>query len=245
MPRNIQDPVVTQGDGNTVDWRATHPAFGQIVVSRTSHGGSNFLYGSDHSHHYTYTITVYQSELIRHLSNDRYHTGQQLISFEMTEDQFNGLASFVGLGEGNPCTLRWIHGQGYMPELPRPGSRVDQFRKELQQVTHQTQQNLEQVMEEIRSLPISNKKKEELVRKLSSTKHSMVESAVFVADQFDEHVSAVSERARASIARQASLAAAAEDAAKRRSGVEDLQPTAPALEAQRPSARRLTSRRPK
>lgn len=237
--RKVEDPVVTQEGTPTADYRATHPAFGQVIVSRRSTGGfSNFLYGTDHHHAYTYSLTIHTSELVRHLSGDRYHSDKLLIEIELSEDQFNGITSRVGSGEGTPCTLRWTPAAGMIPELPRPGRRVDQFRKELEGVVVEAEQGIQEALAEIDALPISQKKKDSLRGRLGGVTERIIGSATFVAGRFEEHVAEVTEAAKSTLAANTTRYNPPQ-VVEGRETVED----PPALP--RPPARRVPARRQK
>jgi len=200
MARRIQEPIITEEMTAHVDYRAEHPAFGQIIVTRQSSSHGNYLYGTDHHHTYTYCLKIDRSEMIRHLSNDRYHSGAHIVEIEMTEAQFNGLSSYVGYGEGVPCTIRYTEKDGLIPGLPRPAARVDQFRKEIEQAVTESDALLLEAIKQIEELPISQKKKDGLVRSLGNARGRLVNSAAFVAEQFEEHVTTVTEEAKQALA---------------------------------------------
>jgi len=182
-----EDVKIKKSDSPISDEVATHPAFGQIEVVRTSSGGGNTLYGSDFNHQRSISLTIYRSELHRSLSGDRHHATEPLIRVEMSEAQWASIMSFVGLHGGMPVTLRRI-GNESVPDLPRPGRRSLQFRKEMEETLSKAVEQLEDALKEIDSLPISAKRKLELRRKVDLGAAHLFTNAEFVADRFDEHM---------------------------------------------------------
>lgn len=96
----------------------THPAFGQITVSRIS--GQRTLYGSDFEHNGFVRVSVFQSELERSLHRDWPHsTNVPLIEVDMSEAQWGSFVSSFGVGMGTQCTLNVV-GSERKPGLPLP-----------------------------------------------------------------------------------------------------------------------------
>lgn len=200
MRRPTEDPVITKGDGNVADWYADHPAFGQIEVVRTSTGGmKNILYGSHFDHPHTITLRIMGSRLARNLSGERYSDLNQIIEVEMTESQFASLSSCIGVGGGVPCTLRWTEKSGALPRISPPVRSVDIFTQELEQVLQEADNSIQQAVQQIAALPISQKKKDELLKSIGGVGDRLKSSATFVADRFEEHTENVTEHAKQEI----------------------------------------------
>jgi len=103
------------------DSRETHPAFGQILVSKRQHGGNCRLYGTPLDFHpTTVCITVKRSERIHGLSYDRYHgrLRDQLIEVEMSAAQFTEMLMGMNEGDGIPCTIRSTETEPMVPGIP-------------------------------------------------------------------------------------------------------------------------------
>lgn len=101
--RDTVDPVEVPSSFGDAQ-RFTHPAFGQITVSRLS--GATYLYGSDFKHSHFIRVEIHPSVLDRHLAHDWYFQhGAPIISVDMSEAQWGEFVSSFGLGAGVPCTI--------------------------------------------------------------------------------------------------------------------------------------------
>lgn len=85
--------------------RETHPSYAQIQISRVSSSHGQSLYGSKLRHNGYISISISESEHIRHHNTDRYHPGSQIVGLIMTESQFAHMISNMNNGAGTPCTI--------------------------------------------------------------------------------------------------------------------------------------------
>lgn len=193
----IEEPITVEvdGPGRDRETKTTHPAFAQVTVARRS--GHLALYGSDFIHNNHVVLSIGGSELHRNLSRDWYFEREKKIEIAMSEAQWATLVSSLNLGGGVPCTLQWEG--GYVPRLPMPKSRSDQFSKEMQEDFEDAIKALDALVEEIDSLKVSQKKKDEIKGRAMRAKASITSSAPFVADQFGEHMENVVEAAKVEV----------------------------------------------
>ena len=114
MPRTPDvEPVEVEKHGRTV---LTHPAFGQITVSRIS--GQRTLYGSDFGHNGFVRVSVFASELERNHHRDwPHHMNVPLIELDMSEAQWGSFVSSFNIGMGTQCTLNVV-GDERKPGFP-------------------------------------------------------------------------------------------------------------------------------
>ena len=92
----------------------THPSYGQVQFSRISGGGSR-LYGSAIRKHGTSIILrICRSELVHDTDiNTVWHHGRKtLIEVELSSAQFATLLTTMNMGDGVPCTIRRLGGEG-------------------------------------------------------------------------------------------------------------------------------------
>src|SRR5208337_1914513 len=111
-----------------------HTSYGMVGINRCQSSGT-YLFGSMARHHSFITLEIRRAERKRNLSNDYYHADSlPLIEIEMTHEQFGMLISSPGIGNGVPCTLRQVggEGQGDCPELEEIKSK---FAHDLKQTT--------------------------------------------------------------------------------------------------------------
>lgn len=186
----------TKGPGGRDEEKLTHPAFGQIGIFRTS--GKTHLYGSDFDHQYVITLRIHTSELHRHLSTDWHHGGKELVEVQMSEAQFATMLTSMNMGTGSPCTIRRI-GDQFMPQLPDPRSRSEQFGEEFRESVQESVQTLDDLIADIDTLGISKKKADELKLRLRVARERVTGSATFVADRFEEHMEETVELAKVEV----------------------------------------------
>lgn len=199
MNRIIKEPVIEEipSFGGSVRTRHTHPAFAQIGVARVS--GKTNLYGSDFEHNGFITLTIATSKLERDLSSDWYFDDQQLIKVAMSESQWATLVSSLNVGSGVPCTLEWLIGEGYIPELPTPSSRASTFGKELQRDFDEAIASLDELRASLESSGLPKKKIAEFIAHADRARRSITSSAPYVVNQFDEHMENQVEKAKGEI----------------------------------------------
>lgn len=122
MSRRQEQPInVTKRDkpGSREAIQEEHPAFGQVSFSRRQ-GHPGKLYGSSLDNHQTFiTLEVKRSELEHHLSRDWYFSRDLLIEVDLSAAQFAELLTTMNVGSGVPCTLRYVRGEGAIPEIPQ------------------------------------------------------------------------------------------------------------------------------
>jgi hypothetical protein len=104
------------------EYEENHPAYGMIGASRVS--GGAYLYGSDFRHQHWMTIRIHHGRLLRSdLSYDHYMAEGQIIEVELSEAQWATFVSAANVGDGVPCTINWVVGEGFLPELTPPTDR--------------------------------------------------------------------------------------------------------------------------
>ena len=99
--------------------REEHPTYGLVGFSRTSHGppGEN-LFGSSIQHMNTITLRIRRAEKHRDLNRDWYFARENLIEVSMSPTQFAEAITCMNVGDGIPCTLKYVGGKdmGRCPE---------------------------------------------------------------------------------------------------------------------------------
>lgn len=200
MTRHTEAPITTQRGPETTqrgpdETITTHPAFGQISVSRVT--GGAYLYGSDFQHQHYMTITIRRSELHRNLSRDWEFGREELISVALSEAQWASFVSSPNVGSGVCCTIEHIDGQS-VPMLPRPEATHKQFQEEINAHMQNIQSQLRDLALSIDG-PINKTKASELKKQMDLIAGRLTKSTGFVAKQFDEHVEHTVERAKMEI----------------------------------------------
>lgn len=185
--RQIEEPIVTQEDGAMAGERYSHPAFGQITVSRVS--GNSYLYGSDFQHQHYVVVTIKRSEMLRSLARDWYSDRGDIISVALSEAQWAAFVSSFNMGAGTPCTIERLQGVGLVPGLPAP-DRARKFKVDASDELKDMIKDLEDLkaMVTAETSGLSKKKQDAIVAKVDRTLRTVTSSIPFIQEQFDEHI---------------------------------------------------------
>lgn len=98
-----------------------HPAYGMISFSRIT-GFRDRMFGSAISRHYGYVKMTLRRAVREHdLHTDWYHAREILMEVDLTHQQFAELITTMNVGDGVPCTLRYVPDGKLqkVPELPK------------------------------------------------------------------------------------------------------------------------------
>lgn len=115
--------------------KETHPSYGMIQFSRIS--GAGHLFGSPLSQHFgTIRVRIANGERCHDTGNDYYRAKDRIIEIELSAAQFAEAITCMNVGDGVPCTLRWITGVGSVEEVPHTentemGRAQEAFKKKL------------------------------------------------------------------------------------------------------------------
>lgn len=196
--RNIEEPTTVMNDSphRKDETVTTHPAFAQLSVSRVT--GHTNLFDSDFSHNAFMVIRVAACELHRNLSSDwHYGDHQPMIEVALSEAQWATFVSSPNMA-GVPCTLQSFD-KKQVPQLPPPASRTEQFSSEMKRDADDTVAACKELDDLIDSLGLPKGKAEALRAKSRTIAAKVTSSMPFVADQFEEHMENVVEKAKAEV----------------------------------------------
>ncbi|KVR21694.1 hypothetical protein WK13_34720 [Burkholderia ubonensis] len=196
MGYKIEEPVVQPDTTFKEGTRTTHPAFGQISVSRVT--GGRVLYGSDFQHQNFVRITISTSSLRRDLSNDWPFAEKELIEVDMSEAQWATFVSSFNIGSGVQCTLARVNNQD-VPQLPDPPSRTEQFAGEATKTMKRSMEALRELELAVMETNLSNKAKQELLGKVQTAMRNVAPNVEFVANQFGEFMEHTVEKAKVEV----------------------------------------------
>ena len=191
--REYENPITTNDEGPMGGTTSTHPAFAQIQASRVQ--GQTFLYGSGFVHNGYISVTISRSQLKRSLSRDWFFGRNELIEVAMSEAQWASFISSMNMGSGVPCTISHID-RHQVPQLPNPPKETGQFDNELKERLGIVEDALKKLGEQINTMPVSEKKKKELLDSLGSAMRNLTPNLKFVSDQFGEHMEDTIEKAK-------------------------------------------------
>ena len=196
--REPQEPTVEDSSrGVVTETVESHPAYAQIGASRVS--GGAFLYGSDFRHQHYITITIHDSALHRSLSGDRAHGGKRLIEVALSEAQWATFVSSLNQGDGVQCTLEYTPEAGLIPAIAQPKDRKLQFSQEMAERFEIANKALRDVGTLVEISPLSQKKKDEIMRELTAARMNIGQNTDYVTDRFDEHMERTVEKAKSEV----------------------------------------------
>jgi hypothetical protein len=206
MSRPKEEPIKRTEEpfGGDTEETETHPAFGLITFSRIQ-GKPGKLFGTPLSDHGSFIqMTVYRAQRHHHLSYDRYHAFRQpVVQLELSAVQFSTLLTTMNMGDGTPCTLRYIDGQAipYIPEeLETEQEKVAvNFKKEMTTLSKELQEATTQVKEILSKKSLLKSDREAIQSAFDKVTSFWSSHAPFVMDQFAESTEKVSNAAKAEV----------------------------------------------
>lgn len=100
--------------------RQQHPSFGLLSLHRIQ--GNTRLFGSELVHQHFVSLKVCTAEVVESYGEEKYNpTGTEIEVF-LSWSQFVEAIGTMNVCPGQPCTLRFIKGKGYIDQPPRPVS---------------------------------------------------------------------------------------------------------------------------
>jgi hypothetical protein len=203
-PRTYQDPVVTKepGPGRDMQEVIAHPAFAVIGASRVNSTGHT-LFQSEFKHQSFITIRIKGARVARGLSNDRItsaaDTNLPYIEVDLSESQWATFVSSMNVGEGVPCTMTYRRDVGYIPQIPEPPERKEQFTSEMRETLQDSIEHLKKIEKALEGAKITGKLRDELMGHVRMAKQEIQSNMPFVEKQFAEHVENTVESAKQEI----------------------------------------------
>lgn len=201
-PRLFEEPKISQqpGPGRDIEEVIEHPAFATIGASRVQSTGHT-LFQSEFKHQSLITIRIKGARVHRGLSNDRVSTSSRLpyVEVDLTESQWATFVSSLNVGEGVPCTLTYLHEHGYIPQIPKPPERKQQFTKEMTDTLQDSVNHLKKIEETLKDAKMTEKLRNELMGHVRMAKQEIQSNMPFVEKQFAEHVENTTEAAKQEI----------------------------------------------
>lgn len=172
--------------------RDRHPAFGMISFLRIQTGGKRRLFGSALEMHPTSILMrVKHASREHHMGRDWFFADKGIVEVELSAAQFAELITSMNMGDGVPCTLRYVEGKE-MPSIP-----VDD-KMEKERVVDQFKANMEHLLTDLRKKKVEVDRILEKKGALTKDERSKIDSvmqqtisfvndrAPFMMDQFSE-----------------------------------------------------------
>jgi len=169
-----------------------HESYGMMVISRTS-GTSTSLFGSSIKHRNFITITLKTCKKSREYQENHYFGDKTLTKIEMSVSQFSELITSLNMGNGVPCTLRYISGDKKRRESPPDINFQKQAINELKEEIKHLGDNLNELQEKANTVlkkkgNILKGEKEELLRVINAVKTELESNLPFIHECFNKAV---------------------------------------------------------
>lgn len=196
--KKIKDPVEQPG------WQAKHdptskqyehPAFGMIGASRVE--GDITLFGSDFVHHGFVRVKISRAVMNRDLYREWYHARDPFIEVDLSYSQWVRFLTEMNRGDGVPCTIDWVQGEGHMPGIPlrdREAVTKREFDDKARDMAAKVQIAMDAVGSELAG--ISVKKQQAVLSVLRSLEQDLRANMPFMAKSFGEHMEQVTDKAK-------------------------------------------------
>jgi hypothetical protein len=195
----IRTEESSHGSGHRTEMRERHESFGLVGVNRITVGGGarSNMFGSHLDHHPTlFRFTVKRAvRLHTDLAYDRFHSDGEaerthLIEFDLTATQFVELMTSLNVGEGIPCTLRYVLGE-QMEDVPADHETEAQniarkFAAEMSDIAGSVKPLTDQVATIMAKPSIGKRDREDVVSLVGQIVRQFDDHAPFVMKQFTE-----------------------------------------------------------
>ena len=198
--RDEQEPTVKENAGSCHDETVyTHPAYGQISVSRVQ-GGNTTLYGSSFRHNNYVVVRIGESQLHRNLGRDWYYCNREFVEVAMSEAQWATFVSSFNLGSGVPCTIERREAR-MIPGIPFRDEK-NEFKKEGKKAIQDASDVLVKCVDQLIAGPLAGmakKKQQEVLGLVQEAQRKISDHLPFIQHQFNEHVESRMEQAKVEI----------------------------------------------
>lgn len=123
-----------------------HPSYGVIGISRVN--GHQHFFGSDTKPTSYIDIRIKRAENHNELGRSWYFGKERLIELRMTNTQFAELITSLNQGDGIPCTLEYVKGEGKIEQEKEKEYKVDFHKRKMSDNAKKVLENLNRQIEQ-------------------------------------------------------------------------------------------------
>lgn len=183
--------------------KETHPAYGLVGFTRTFASGKHPLFGSSIEHSNSVRLTIKRASVSRNLNSDHFFSEGNLIEVEMSQAQFAECITSMNVGEGTPCTIRFIAGEGEIPNIESKNT-AENFSNEFNSHIENNCLSAKKLFSEMQELfetkkSIGKGDRDELLKKFSRLIMEMDDNSKFISTQFDRQMNKTVSEAKAEV----------------------------------------------
>ena len=167
-----------------------HESYGLVGVSRVTHSLGVSLFGSSIKHSNTIRLSIKAAEVDRHLSRDWYYGRSGLIEIELSPTQFAEMITCMNMGDGVPCTLRYLDDHKRLENPPEVKQREvfeQEFQENVEKVTGFYKEDLGQIRELLtKKGTIKVKEREQVAGMIAKLVDTLEDAMPFLQKGFNE-----------------------------------------------------------
>lgn len=170
----------------------THESFGMARFSRQQ-GGHYTLFGSSVKHNNTIELTICNAVHKKSFGEDRYYARNEVVSVRFSPVQFADLISTLNAGNGVPCTIECISGDGKRredcPSNTNAREDIQDFYKEIVDELHNKLKRLKtEIVAALDKPKLGKKDKEDILFDFDIFMEHFKSNLPFVLKQFNVRV---------------------------------------------------------
>lgn len=178
MAKKNNDVLIEERINSLGHPERSHPAFGNISISRVQSGAGKRFFGSGIRHNNYIRLTIDQGIEVEAYGIKKFRPNSRkgLIEVDLTQSQWAAMVSSIGLGEGTPCTIAYyrdgnIVSPGNIGETETGNAHL---RRILEESVSSQIEGLQERLKDLESaLSGSKLNRKELQEKVKSLKHAI------------------------------------------------------------------------
>jgi hypothetical protein len=186
----------------------THPSYGMIAVNRFTIGGTKKtpFFGSSLDTHYSgIRIVIKRAVLTKYPGSSRVDhpfARESLIEVDLTGAQFAELITAMNVGDGVPCTIKRIGGEG-IPEPPAMANEAEKVREDIKTDVASLAVEARELLTALRSTfdgkNIKKVDRQVLIKKTEAVIQNLESNLPYLLTRFEEATEKTVVRAKAEI----------------------------------------------
>jgi hypothetical protein len=184
--KNPEDYLTTEKTALGI--KQTHPSYGTMSFNRVQ-TNRTCLFGSNIKHHDIIQCTIRNASLTRGLHDDWICGDNEIVTVEMSYSQFAEAITSMNMGTGIPVTLRYVRGDGEIPDCPFKDKR-EQFAEELSSKLKDASKSTTDIIAECEQIfqkkSIGKGDRETIMNLLNKLKQEVTSNVDFTYSQFNE-----------------------------------------------------------
>jgi len=173
----------------------THESYGMIDIAKFT--GKREFFGSDIIQNGGINIVISKASVERDLSTEWFHAEEEIISVEMSSNQFIDAITSGMNTAGIPCTIKHINGKR-MQQIDHVIDKKQTFRNELINTHKEYFKKIDSLIE-LASKPISKKEQATILKDLGILRNHIASNTNYVMDCFNENMEKTVTEAKQSV----------------------------------------------